>query len=141
MKLRLLISSFLLCFSAMLFAEEGRVINEALFKKISKTHAIHRDKVVSKYLDGLIVGKGEIKSIGVKPLFKRKYRIIIEQKGSGQMKFIYHVFLNDGITIDLLNKNDFFEFKGKVVGITPIDTGRKIYIIDVLFREGSRIIN
>ncbi len=144
MKLKLTTNFF--CFFSLLllfcttasFSDEGIVVNSAFFKKFNRTHPLHRDKFLENSLTGVIIGQGLVTGVEERNVFKKKYQITMEQKGLGKIKFIYHIFLSN--TVELLKKGDLFEFKGQCVGITPIDTMRRIYIIDIIFKEGSTII-
>jgi len=141
MKFKLVNSFIIILFSSMLYSADEVVINSFFFRKFYGVHHIHKDEYLESFQNRIIIGKGYIKSVKEKHYFKRKYEICIEQKGTDKIRFIYHIYLNNKNTIDLLNQNSFFEFKGQLVGITPVDTRRTIYILDVIFMDGSTIIN
>ncbi len=140
MKLKYLISIILLCFNTNIYSSDELVIDTRFFREFYTLHDLKKSEYLDKLQDKIVIARGNIKSVIEKEYLKRKYRITVEQSGFGKIKFIYHIYLNNKNTIDLLTENSFFEFKGQFIGHTSVDTKHSIYIIDIIYMDGSTII-
>ncbi len=123
-------------------ADNEIVMDGVFFKSFSKISSIIRDDYIEQQLNRIVIGRGIITEISEKERYKKKYRIVIESSDARQygQKFLFYIFLDNRNTFDLLTKNSAFEFKGQLVGYTPLDTKRNEYILDIIFMDGSTII-
>jgi len=123
--------------------DEAVVLDSGFFKDFSGKQIIQRDDFLESLTNKIVIGRGIIKDISVKERYKKKYRIIIESSDSENynQKIIFFVFLDNKNTVDLLSLNSKFEFKGQLMGYTPLDTKRSEYIIDIILMEGSTVID
>lgn len=142
---RLLILVFLpvfAIFADLSAADTDVVMDASFFKNFVSVNSIVRDEFIEKKLNSIVIGRGIITDISEKERYKRQYRIIVESSDApayGQ-KFYFYIFIDNRDTFDLLTKNSSFEFKGQLVGYTPLDVKRNEYILDVIFMDGSTII-
>jgi hypothetical protein len=123
-------------------AGEPIVLDSAFFQKFSTIHPIEKDTFFNNMVNNVIIGRGKILSVSFIQRYKKKYRIVIESAESSRYnnKILYYVFLDNKNTTDILEINSTFEFKGQLAGFTPLNTKRNEYILDVIFIEGSTII-
>lgn len=131
----------LLCVSSS--AEDTGIVFDAnFFKAFNSRQIIQRDEFLDDLNNKVIIGRGIITGISPNDRYKKKYRIIIESSDSAayNQKIIFFVYLENKDTVDLLSLNSRFEFKGQMVGYTPLGTKRNEYIIDVLMIDGSTVI-
>jgi len=138
-----LIIIFSMTMNAALSGEDNEVVlDAAFFKNFSRTQIINRDELFANLTNKVVIGRGKITGISENERYKKKYRIIIESSDSGayNQKIIFFVFLDNKDTVDLLSLNSKFEFKGPLMGYTPLNTKRSEYILDVIFTDGSTVI-
>jgi len=139
----LLTLMFILANSVFLFSEEKEVVLDSeFFKYFSSRQIIQRDDQFESIINRIVIGRGVITGISVNERYKKKFRVIIEASDSAvyNQKIIFFVFLENKDTVDLLSLNSKFEFKGQLVGSTPLGTKRNEYILDVILMDGSTVI-
>jgi hypothetical protein len=131
------------CFTAILSGEEGAVVLDApFFKAFNSSQIIERDEIIAGITNKIVIGRGKITGISVNERYKKSYRIIIESADSVlfNQKIIFYVFLENKDTVDLLTTDSKFEFKGQLMGFTPLGTKRNEYILDIILMDGSTVI-
>jgi len=139
----LIILSFIVCLCEASFSEDADVVLDGrFFRDFNNRQLIQRDEFLDVITKKIIIGRGIITGISVNDRYKKKYRIIIESSDSAvyNQKIIFFVFLENKDTVDLLSLNSKFEFKGEMMGYTPLGTKRNEYIIDVILMDGSTVI-
>lgn len=139
----LIIPLILFCICGVLSAEEAEVVLDGrFFRDFNVRQLIQRDEYLEDLTKKIIIGRGIITGISVNDRYKKKYRITIESSDSAayNQKIIFFVFLENKDTVDLLSLNSKFEFKGQMMGYTPLSTKRNEYIIDVILMDGSTVI-
>lgn len=130
-------------FNTILLGDEGAVVLDASFFKIfNSTQIIQRDEIIAGLTNKIVIGRGKIIGISVNERYKKRYRIIIESADSVlfNQKIIFYVFLENKDTVDLLTADSKFEFKGQMMGFTPLGTKRNEYILDIILMDGSTVI-
>ena len=130
-------------FSPLLFGEEGEVVlDSTFFKNFNSSQIIQRDDIFAGLINRVVIGRGKITGISASERYKKKYRITIESADSAiyNQKIIFFVFLENKDTVDLLSIDSKFEFKGPLMGYTPLATKRNEYILDVILTDGSTLI-
>ncbi|HNX25224.1 MAG TPA: hypothetical protein PKG60_14350 [Spirochaetota bacterium] len=139
--LLILILSISIC-SALSGESEEVVFDAGFFKNFNARPMIQRDDFLDNLTNKIVIGRGIITGISVNERYKKQYRILIESSDSAayNQKFIFFVFLENKDTIDLLSLNSKFEFKGQLMGYTPLGTKRNEYILDVILMDGSTVI-
>ena len=133
--------TFFMC--AVLSGETAEVVFDAdFFKDFNSRQIIQRDEYFDSLANKIVSGRGKITAISVSERYKKKYRIIIESSDSTvyNQKIIFFVFLENKDKINQLSLNSNFEFKGQLMGYTPLGTKRNEYILDIVFMDGSTII-
>ena len=139
----LLIHCLIICLCTVLSGEGSEVVLDAVFfKDFNNSQLIQRDELCDGLINKIVIGRGTITGISPNERYKKKYRIIIESSDSSlyNQKFIFFVFLDNKNTIDLLSLNSKFEFKGQLMGYTPLGSKRNEYILDVILMDGSTVI-
>ncbi len=139
----LIISVFIILFCPKIFGEEAEfVLDEKFFKDFSRIQIIQRDDIFQSMINKIIIGRGVITEISVNERYKKKFRISVESSDSAafNQKIIFFVFLENKDTVDLLNLNTKFEFKGQLMEYTPLSSKRNEFILDVILMDGSTII-
>lgn len=134
---------FVCLFWSLLSGEDGEVVLDAsFFKDFNSRQVIQRDDILSLLSNRIVIGRGIITGISANERYKKKYRVVIESTDSAlyNQKFIFFVFLENKDTVDLLTLDSKFEFKGQLMGYTPLNTKRSDYIIDVILMDGSTVI-
>ena len=125
-----------------LAADDVIVFDSALYKKFSSIQPIEKDSFFKNMLNRVIIGRGKILSVSLTQRYRKRYRIVIESIESSRynQKILFYVFLENKNTADILDLDTSFEFKGQLMGFTPLGTKRNEYILDILFMEGSTLI-
>ncbi len=134
---------FVIMLCSILFAEEQEVVLDAsFFKTFNSMQIIQRDDILSGLINKVIIGRGKITAISANERYKKRYRIVIESSDSVlyNQKMIFFVFIENKDTVDLLTLESKFEFKGQLMGYTPLGTKRNEYILDVILMDGSTLI-
>jgi hypothetical protein len=103
---------------------------------------IERDIYLDELPGRIIIGRGTILTIVERENYKKNFRIEVSAGESSRyrLKFLYYVYFDDKNIIELLSENSSFEFKGQLMGITPVNSQRSEFILDIVFMEGSTII-
>ena len=134
---------FIFLFFSLISGEESEVVlDSSFFKDFNSSQIIQRDDIFSGLINKVVIGRGKITGISANERYKKKYRIMIESTDSAiyNQKIIFFVFLENKDTVDLLTLDSKFEFKGQLMGYTPLSTKRSEYIIDVILMDGSTVI-
>ncbi|HQO39086.1 MAG TPA: hypothetical protein PK986_01330, partial [Spirochaetota bacterium] len=123
-------------------AGDELVMDKPFFKSFSRINSVVRDEFIEKQMNRIVIGRGTIISISEQERYKKKYRIVVESSDAGDFgyKFRFYIYTDNRDTLDLLTLDSSFEFKGQLAGYTPLDTKRTRYILDVIFMDGSTII-
>lgn len=123
-------------------AESELVMDKTFFKSFSVMNSLVRDEFIEKQMNRIVIGRGTIISISEQERYKKKYRIVVESSDAGEYgyKFRFYIYTDNRDTLDLLTLDSSFEFKGQLTGYTPLDIKRTRYILDVIFMDGSTII-
>lgn len=138
-----IISLIAFCTGGISSGEEADVVLDGrFFRDFNVRQLIQRDEYLEDLTKKIVIGRGIITGISVNDRYKKKYRITIESSDSAayNQKIIFFVFLENKDTVDLLSLNSKFEFKGQMMGYTPLSTKRNEYIIDVILMDGSTVI-
>jgi len=122
--------------------ENELVMDKTFFKGFSVLNSLVRDEFIEKQMNRIVIGRGTIISISEQERYKKKYRIVVESSDAGEygQRFRFYIFTDNKDTLDLLTLDSSFEFKGQLAGFTPLDTKRTQYILDIIFMDGSTII-
>jgi len=139
----ILIMLLVICMISALYSEETEfVLDAAFFKDFNSKPLIQRDDLFESLSNKIVIGRGTITGISVNERYKKKYRLVIESSDSSAFdsKIIFFVFLENKDTVDLLSLNTRFEFKGQLMGYTPLGTKRSEYILDIILMDGSTLI-
>ncbi len=126
-----------------LSADNSEVVLDAnFFKEFNKQQLIQRDEFIDGLINRIVIGRGTITGIAPNERYKKKYRVIIESSDSApyNQKFVFYLFLDNKDTINLLSLNSKFEFKGQLMGYTPLVSKRNEYILEVIMMDGSTVI-
>ena len=123
-------------------AENELVMDKTFFKEFTALNSLIRDDFIEKQMNRIIIGRGTIISISEQERYKKKYRIVVESSDAGEygQKFRFYIYTDNKDTLDLLTLDSSFEFKGQLTGYTPLDIKRSQYILDIIFMDGSTII-
>lgn len=123
-------------------AENELVLDKTFFKNFTVLNSLVRDEFIEKQMNRIVIGRGTIISITEQERYKKKYRIVVESSDAPEFgyRFRFYIFTDNKDTLDLLTLDSSFEFKGQLAGYTPLDTKRTHYILDILFMDGSTII-
>jgi hypothetical protein len=134
--------SAVLIFICPLYAAESLVFDSDFFKSLSRMSTIERDIYLDELPGRIIIGRGTILTIVERENYKKNFRIEVSAGESSRyrLKFLYYVYFDDKNIIELLSENSSFEFKGQLMGITPVNSQRSEFILDIVFMEGSTII-
>ena len=118
------------------------VFDNEFFRKFNLVPAILKDEYLESFVNKIIIGRGQITDISVRTRYKKKFMVSIESSESKNFghRIIYYLFLDNSNTLELLTKGSEFEFKGQLTGVTPLNSKRNEYIIDVIYMEGSTVI-
>ena len=139
----LLFPVYIIFLCAVLSAEDAEIVLDTkFFKDFNSIQLIQRDELFEGFLNRVVIGRGKITAIAASDRYKKKYRITIESSDSSvyNQKFIFFVFLDNKDTVDLLSLDSKFEFKGQLMGYTPLGTKRNEYVLDVILMDGSTVI-
>lgn len=123
-------------------AENELVMDKNFFKNFMALKSLVRDDFIDKQINRIVIGRGTIISISEQERYKKKYRIVVESSDAAEFghKFLFYIFTDNKDTLDLLTLDSSFEFKGQLTGYTPLDIKRTQYILDIIFMDGSTII-
>ena len=139
-----LMSAFLIVFLALqVFSVENLVFDRTFFQSFAKMNSLQRDISLNEITNRIVIGRGTVLTVVERENYKKQYRIEVLAGEASQLrlKFIYYVYFDDKNIIDLLTEDANFEFKGQLMGITPLNSLRNEFILDVVLMEGSTIID
>lgn len=134
--------SLLFIFLCPLYAAESVVFDMDFFQSLGKMSSIERDIYLDELPGRIIIGRGTILTVVERENYKKNYRIEVTAGESSKyrLKFLYYVYFDDRNIIDLLDEDANFEFKGQLMGITPVNSQRSDFILDIVLMEGATII-
>jgi hypothetical protein len=138
------ISTFLIILLAIqVFSVENPVFDRTFFQSFARMNSLQREIYFEGLTNRIVIGRGTVLTVVERENYKKQYRIEVLAGEASQMrlKFIYYVYFDDKNIIDLLSEDASFEFKGQLMGITPLNTLRSDFILDVVLMEGSTIID
>lgn len=137
-------SAFLIVLLALqVFSVENLVFDRTFFQSFAKMNSLQRDISLNEITNRIVIGRGTVLTVVERENYKKQYRIEVLAGEASQLrlKFIYYVYFDDKNIIDLLTEDANFEFKGQLMGITPLNSLRNEFILDVVLMEGSTIID
>jgi hypothetical protein len=138
------ISAVLILFlSLQVFSVENLVFDRTFFNSFVRMNSLQREIFLEDLTNRIVIGRGTVLTVVERENYKKQYRIevLAGEASPLRMKFIYYVYFDDKNIIDLLTEEASFEFKGQLMGITPLNTARSEFILDVVLMEGSTIID
>lgn len=123
-------------------AENELVMDKSFFKYFTALNSLVRDEFIEKHMNRIVIGRGTIINISEQERYKKRYRIVVESSDASEYgyKFRFNIYTDNKDTLDLLTLDSSFEFKGQLTGYTPLDIKRNQYILDIIFMDGSTII-
>lgn len=123
-------------------AENELVMDKTFFKGFTALNSLVRDEFIEKQMNRIVIGRGTIINISEQERYKKRYRIVVESSDASEYgyKFRFYIYTDNKDTLDLLTLDSSFEFKGQLTGYTPLDIKRNQYILDIIFMDGSTII-
>lgn len=133
----------ILLLSLQVFSVENPVFDRTFFQSFSRMNSLQREIFLNEMTNRIIIGRGTVLTVVERENYKKQYRIevLAGEAAQQRLKFIYYVYFDDKNIIDLLTEDANFEFKGQLMGITPLNTLRSEFILDVVLMEGSTIID
>ncbi len=115
------------------------LIDDKFCSNFKKTDPIKRDSYLDSLLNKIIHCKGYVVSVSEYNRYHRQFRIVVTQKSKNpDIKF--YIFTDNNEYINLLQKNDPFEFKGQFVIYTSLNSKKNSYIFDIILEDGALVV-
>jgi len=129
--------------SFQVYSVENPVFDRTFFQSFARMNSLQRQIYLEDITNRIVIGRGTVLTVVERENYKKQYRIevLAGEASPLRLKFIYYVYFDDKNIIDLLTEDASFEFKGQLMGITPLNTVRSDFILDVVLMEGSTIID
>ncbi len=137
---------FLIIFSGVLFSEDqGRnvtVVNSGFYRKILQTPVIMRDKFFEKKINFIWQGRGTVKAVYQLERYRKKYMVELVDSDAGKfgIKLNYFIFTDNEDWKKVLTPGEVFDFKGQCIIITPLNTQRNSYVVDIVLEHGALLV-
>jgi len=118
------------------------ILNNAFYGIVANLPAIIRDDFFNDNINKIVQTRGMVLSIGKFNRYRKRYRLVASDQDALQMGFsiIYYVYLDDENTVNLIAKDQFFEFSGQLMSCTPVNTRRDSYILDIVLEKGAVLV-
>ncbi|MDY6968357.1 MAG: hypothetical protein SVR08_06860 [Spirochaetota bacterium] len=116
------------------------ILNKEYYSSFKKLSPIKRDTFFDKTINNIIQGKGYIESVEEFGRYKRKYRIVLIAKEERNLNIRLFIFTNTVEYLQALKKGDIFQFNGQFVLYTPLNSKRDSYILDIILKDGSLLV-
>ncbi|HEY1405145.1 MAG TPA: hypothetical protein VF857_00910, partial [Spirochaetota bacterium] len=115
---------------------EAFSFGDAFISQIGSTDLIKRDALIASKLNLLIESIAVVRSVEEHPQFRKKYRIVAQLPPVSGITIQYHIYTENEEYLTLLAEGQKFAFKGQLVMLTPVNSRRDFYILDVILQEG-----
>ncbi len=146
MKKRGIIFFLLFVFCTSLAGEEQErkltVADTAFYKKLRSTAVISRDAFCDNLVNSLVQGRGEVKALHSMKRYRKRFMVIVSDSEAEKygLTLQYFIFFDNREWEKILVPGAMFDFKGQCMNITPLDTRRGSYIIDLVLEHGALLI-
>jgi len=117
-------------------------LDRNLFLEIARTQPVLRDKLLESRLRSFVEGKGLIQAVIDEERYRCKKCLIVQDRESLKygINLRYHIFIKDdeeakaqsGMTL---------QFRGQYMAYTPVDSSKKVYILDVIYESGTVVVD
>jgi hypothetical protein len=109
-------------------------LNSDFYQKMRSEQIIQRDLFLDKMINSRVAGSGIIESSRKEKKYGKDLLIIAVDKDSGkhQLKVIYQIYAHSDVDPARLIPGGIIEFKGILVLHTPLNTGRSMFLIDII---------
>ncbi len=134
---RIFLTICFLLFNLPVFSESVKIDNQFI-NSLAAESVVTRDQKIMDMIDKQINAKGYVFAAKDSKLLTRYVITIMLNTGSIEMKINLYTDRDD--YLKLLQKGDQFEFKGKLISFSPVNTEKSSYILNVLLEEGSVIV-
>ncbi|MFH0975920.1 MAG: hypothetical protein V1874_09080 [Spirochaetota bacterium] len=111
--------------------------NQAFYTKILNLKAIERDSLLNEMQNSIVQGRAYVESVEKTERYRRHFRITAIDNEASDLNIRLYIFTDNQEYLTLLQKGDFFDFKGQFVVYTPLNSRRDSYIFDIILEEGA----
>jgi hypothetical protein len=111
--------------------------NEAFYTKILNSKAIERDNLLNEMQNSIVQGRAYVESVEKTERYRRHFRITAIDNEASDLNIRLYIFTDNQEYLTLLQKGDFFDFKGQFIVCTPLNSRRDSYIFDIILEEGA----
>lgn len=122
--------------------EEPCSFDQDFFSVLERTQPIQRDTVLAGCLNKIIQTSGTVQSLIRMERYKKKFRVTLlafENEKSG-LRMTVHLFSEQADTVGRLASGDRFQFSGQLIAVTPLNSRRTAYILDVVLEKGAILV-
>mgnify|MGYP001546164263 CR=1 FL=1 len=133
----------ILIFLTTIVLAKSVTFNRTFFIKLLRNNAINKEKILFNLKNKLIICSGIITSLKSNYRYGKSYRVVLVDKAAKRfnLKLIYHLYINNTEIFKKLKKDMKYNITGQVITVTPVNSSRTEFIIDMLFQKGVIIID
>ena len=117
-------------------------LDSKYLKNLAGTRLIKRDEFIESGLNSLVSTSGKVISIDEMSRYRKNFRVIVEDSTAHRYKFTftYYLFFENEEIATMVVPGEIFEFRGQLVSVTPLNSRRDSYILDIILETGSVVI-
>lgn len=108
--------------------------------RVGAADLFRRDMLLASRMGVLIESTATVKLVEEYTLFRKKYRIVAKMEPYAGVTIQYHIYTDNAEYLTFLSEGQKFSFKGQYVMMTPVNSRRDFYILDVILQEGAAVV-
>lgn len=123
-------------------AEDHCSFDRDFFSTFERTSAIQRDAMLEGCLNKIVMTTGTVESVVRLERFKKKFRVILVVHENDKVAFRVrvHLYSDQVDTIGRISSGDRFQFTGQLIAVTPVNSRRTAYILDMILEKGAILV-
>jgi hypothetical protein len=115
-------------------------IGTAFISRISSSDLFKRDLLITSRLGVLVESTAVVRIVEDYRLYRKRYRIVALMEPVGGVTIQYHIYTDNAEYLTFLSGGQKFAFKGQLAMMTPVNSKRDLYILDIILQEGAAIV-
>jgi hypothetical protein len=115
-------------------------MNDRFLSELGSLELMKRDRFIAEKLNTIIEATGTVLTFEEHPQFRKKFRIVVTSGAGKSVTIIYNIYTENGDYAALLPEGQKFNFRGQYVMVTPVNSKRDLYIIDVILQDGAAVV-
>jgi hypothetical protein len=114
-------------------------MNESFFSALASDSLIDRDFRIQSRVNAIVEGTATVTKIEKRPAYRKKI-CIVAVSVQYKITLVYNIYTENPEFEELLQPKQKMSFKGQVASVTPVNTRRDMYLVDIILEDGAAVV-